>query len=71
MIVPTAIPESFHILQFIGFIFLVIGTVIHNEVLIIPFWGFNHNTKEARFKRAMKPEADVNNKIVVELKLIK
>ena len=32
--------EHFNWVQLIGFISLVFGTVVYNEVLILPFWGF-------------------------------
>jgi len=51
MVVKTNIPETFHWLQLIGFIVLVLGTLVYNEVLVIPFLGFNMNTKEAIKKR--------------------
>lgn len=30
----------------IGFIFLVFGTLLFNEIFILPFWGFDANTKD-------------------------
>ncbi len=39
--------ESFNFLQLGGFVILVFGTVIYNEVLVLPFLGFNEYTKEA------------------------
>ena len=54
MIVPTNIPETFHWLQLLGFILLVIGTLIYNEILVFPCWGFNTNTKEAKAARDEK-----------------
>jgi drug/metabolite transporter (DMT)-like permease len=39
--------ESFNWLQLVGFIFLVLGTVIYNEVLVLPFLGLNMYTKKA------------------------
>jgi hypothetical protein len=37
--------EEFHVLQLVGFIILIIGNFIYNEILVLPFWGFNKNTK--------------------------
>jgi len=37
-------------LQLVGFIFLVFGTLVYNEILIIPFLGFNLYTREALAK---------------------
>ena len=39
--------EHFIWLQLIGFVCLIFGTAVYNEVLILPFWGFNLNTKKA------------------------
>lgn len=39
--------EQFYVLQLVGFIFLVIGTLVFNEILIVPYFGFNLYTKEA------------------------
>jgi drug/metabolite transporter (DMT)-like permease len=39
--------EHFNWLQLVGFILLVIGTVIYNEVLVLPFLGFDQYTKKA------------------------
>jgi hypothetical protein len=38
--------EQFQFLQLIGFIFLIIGTVIYNEILPIPFFGFDKYLKK-------------------------
>jgi len=40
--------ESFNWIQLLGFILLVLGTVIYNEVLVIPFFGFDQETKNKR-----------------------
>jgi drug/metabolite transporter (DMT)-like permease len=37
--------EDFHILQFIGFIFLVCGTLVYNEIVTLPFWGLDYYTR--------------------------
>jgi len=39
--------ESFAWVQLLGFILLVIGTVVYNEVLVIPVFGLNEYTKAA------------------------
>lgn len=39
--------EHFKWLQLVGFILLVIGTLVYNEILIIPYFGFDVNTKKA------------------------
>jgi len=56
MIVPTNIPEEFRWLQLIGFILLVVGTVIYNEVLVLPCGGFDQNTAAAKLIREGKPD---------------
>ena len=43
--------ESFSWLQLLGFFLLVLGTVIYNELLVIPFCGFNLYTKKGIDKR--------------------
>jgi len=39
--------EDFSVLQLFGFIFLVFGTLVFNEILVLPFLGFDQNTKSA------------------------
>lgn len=39
--------EKFKVLQLFGFVFLVFGTLVYNEILILPFCGFDKNTKKA------------------------
>jgi drug/metabolite transporter (DMT)-like permease len=39
--------EHFYVLQLFGFIFLVIGTLVYNEIIIVPVLGFNTYTKTA------------------------
>jgi len=39
--------ESFHWLELIGFIFLVIGTLVYNEIVIVPYFGFDEWTAVA------------------------
>jgi hypothetical protein len=29
----------------LGFILLVFGTLVYNEIVVLPFWGFNENTR--------------------------
>ena len=43
--------EKFKWLQLIGFILLIFGTLVYNEILVIPFLGFNQWTKAAIAKR--------------------
>lgn len=37
--------ESYKTLQLIGFVFLVFGTLVYNEIVILPFMGLNRYTK--------------------------
>lgn len=39
--------EHFEWLQLAGFILLVMGTFVYNEIVILPFLGFDKNTKKA------------------------
>jgi hypothetical protein len=39
-------------LQLVGFILLVFGTLVYNEILVIPFLGFNLYTREALAKKS-------------------
>ena len=39
--------ETFHWQAIIGFVFLVFGTLLYNEILVLPIFGFDQNTKEA------------------------
>lgn len=51
--------ESFHFYQFIGYIFLVLGTLIYNEILTISFCNLNYYTRnkiEERFLREYEKE---------------
>ena len=38
--------EKFHPLQFVGFCFLVFGTLVYNKILVIPFWGLDYYTRD-------------------------
>ena len=48
--------ETFHILQFIGFIFLVVGTLVYNEILVIPYYGLDYYTRDNIAKREREKE---------------
>ena len=43
--------EKFEWLQLLGFIVLVTGTLVYNEIIVLPFWGLDQNTKAARAAR--------------------
>lgn len=38
--------EVFHWEAIFGFVFLVFGTLVYNEIIVIPIWGLDQNTKE-------------------------
>ena len=44
--------ESFAWQATIGFVLLTFGTLLYNEIIILPVFGFDQNTKEAKAKRA-------------------
>ena len=46
--------EEFHYLQLIGYIFIVLGTIIYNEILVIPFCNLDYNTIDKREEREIK-----------------
>ena len=52
--------EHFHVLQFIGFMLLVLGTLIYNEILVLPFCKFDYYTRDNIEKR--KKEEDEKKK---------
>jgi hypothetical protein len=39
--------EKFIWLELIGFILLIFGTLVYNEILVLPLLGFNKYTKDA------------------------
>ena len=43
--------ESFKVMQLFGFLLLVFGTLVFNEILVLPFLGFNKNTQAALDKK--------------------
>ena len=43
--------ENFKILQLVGFVLIVIGVILYNEIVEIPILGFNENTRSAIAKR--------------------
>ena len=49
--VPEDTKETFSWLQLLGFVILILGGLIYNEILVIKFWGFADNTKAAIKKR--------------------
>jgi drug/metabolite transporter (DMT)-like permease len=52
--------EEFHILQFIGFIFLVCGTLVYNEIVTLPFWNLDYYTRVNIAKRKKEEKGGEN-----------
>lgn len=46
--------EIFHYQAILGFVFLVAGTLIYNEIVVVPFLGFDQNTAAAIAARQRK-----------------
>lgn len=53
--------ENFKVLQLIGFLVLLAGVILYNEVIVIPIFGFNQFTKAALAKRAENRASIVSN----------
>ena len=51
MLVGGPLHEDFVWLELLGFILLVAGTLVYNEIVIVPFFGMDQNTKGAIEKR--------------------
>jgi drug/metabolite transporter (DMT)-like permease len=43
--------ETFYPLQLVGFLMLVFGTLVYNEIVVLPFWGLDYNTRDNIAKR--------------------
>ena len=43
--------ENFRLVQFIGLLFLVFGTLVYNEIVVLPFWGLDYNIRPNLVKR--------------------
>lgn len=56
--------EDFSVLQLFGFIFLVFGTLVYNEILVLPFLGFDQYTKIALKKKADEQSALLDGGII-------
>ena len=50
--------EEFYWEPLIGFVFLVFGTLLYNEIIILPFAGFDKNTRIAKEQRAAAEKRD-------------
>ena len=54
--------ESFKWLQLVGFVILVCGVILYNEIIEVPIFGFSQNTKAAIQRRKLNLEgSDANN----------
>ena len=52
--------EDFHWEAIFGFVFLVFGTLMYNEIIVLPFWGLDQNTKEKLEQRNAGSKRDAN-----------
>jgi hypothetical protein len=59
--------EPFQPFSCIGFLFLVIGTLLYNEIIEFPFLGFNENTQRAIAKRQRKDGEEATNQAYMSL----
>lgn len=50
--------ELFSWLQLGGYAVIIVGVFVYNEILVVPFWGFNKNTKIAIEERQDKFDKD-------------
>ena len=50
--------ETFEWQAIIGFVMLTFGTLLYNEIIVLPFLGFDQNTKEAKAAREGKSGGD-------------
>ena len=50
--------EAFHWEAIFGFALLVLGTLMYNEIMVVPCLGFDQNTKEKKQERAAKDKRD-------------
>jgi hypothetical protein len=59
--------EDFHYLQLVGYIFIIFGTIIYNEILVIPFCNLDYNTIVRREEREIKKaeEEEENEKLCI------
>jgi len=53
--------EDFVWLQLIGFVFLLFGTLLYNEVLVIPIFGFQESVEKHRLEKQGKADKEIND----------
>ena len=58
--------ENFHYLQLIGYIFLVVGTIIYNEILAIPFCNLDYNTRDKKEEREINSD-NKNEELIISI----
>ena len=49
-----------------GFLVLIFGTLLYNEIIVLPFWGFDQWTKvavESRQEKSKREATEVANSI--------
>ncbi len=49
--------ETFKPLQLVGFLVLVSGIILYNEIIVLPFLGFNKNTMKAKDEAKKRVES--------------
>ena len=60
--IPGVPKEKFTWLQFGGFILMIIGTLVYNEIVVIPFFGFGQSTKSNLKKQEKLKELEAQEK---------
>lgn len=53
--------EKFRPVQFVGFIFLILGSLIYNEIIKLKFWGLDYYLRENIAKRKQEEEESLQN----------
>jgi len=61
--------EAFQPWAILGFVFLTFGTLLYNEIIILPYFGFDQNTKTAVEERE-KAEKEDNGYGSFNIKLV-
>ena len=65
--------ENFYVVQLIGFIFMVCGTLVYNEIVTIPYFNLDYYTrdniakreKEGKEEKEKKEETNEKNKLYI------
>lgn len=66
VIVPAKAKEKFSVLQLIGFLILIFGSIIYNEIIVLPCCGFNQYTKAKIKQREDEEKAKQNLEKIIE-----